>query len=469
MPQSVPNGWASDSSLTNLLPSTPQGEVPIKSELTYNGNKYAVITNSKGEYKVFLGGTGILNQQIGESAEVYKSTVSGELDGGIAWSRPDTKTLIGGTAGMSELKSIAERQVSQGLSKYLTADDVNNLQNPGLKSSTQDAIQSQTEPLNFNIVDPNNELFDITAKDFQKDTKFNADYLTYPESLKSTNQNRINITQRRYVSSISALGENNSLFNPRFNQPVIEGQQEFLGTVVLPMPNNISEANSTGWGENSLSTLASQVMNASFGVVKSVGSGDIFGGTQKATDALKNFASDAEKKQYIRQLLTLNAAASVTKFLGINIDPEAYRSRATGTVINPNLELLFNGPKLRSFGFEFKMIPRSEKEATNIRYILKFFKKGMAAKRGTTGEGYFLGAPNVFDIEFKGSEKNIGKIKTCALQTFNVNYTPDGVYAAFKDSQPISVVMQLGFTELTPIYNDNYDESADSVGWDNQN
>lgn len=322
------------------------------------------------------------------------------------------------------------------------------------------------EALNFGIVDPNNELFSVTSQDFQEDNPIKPENLIYPISSNSS-QNRINITQRRYVSAIDSLGENNNIFNPRFNQPAT--QEEFLGTVVLPMPNNISESNSTGWGENSLSTLAAQVMTGALGVVGNIGAGKILEGGQEAINEMKKLATDASSKKYIKQLLTLNAAASLTKFLGINIDPEAYRSRATGTVINPNLELLFNGPKLRSFGFEFKMIPRSKEEAKNIRYILKFFKKGMAAKRGTTGEGYFLGAPNVFDIEFKGSEKNIGKIKTCALQSFNVNYTPDGVYAAFNDSQPISVVMQLAFTELTPIYNDNYDENIDSVGWDNQN
>ena len=124
------------------------------------------------------------------------------------------------------------------------------------------------------------------------------------------------------------------------------------------------------------------------------------------------------------------------------------------------------------------MTPRSQKEARNIRYILKFFKKGMAAKRNFTDPqaAYFLGAPNVFDIQFKSDSSgkeitSIGKIKTCALQQCVVNYTPDGFYAAYQDSkaggsQPISVLIQLAFTELTPLYNDNYDESIDTVGYD---
>jgi hypothetical protein len=37
-------------------------------------------------------------------------------------------------------------------------------------------------------------------------------------------------------------------------------------------------------------------------------------------------------------------------------------SRATGQVINPNLELLFNGPQLRPFSFTFKLAARSKEE-----------------------------------------------------------------------------------------------------------
>ena len=103
----------------------------------------------------------------------------------------------------------------------------------------------------------------------------------------------------------------------------------------------------------------------------------------------------------------------------------------------------------------------------------------MAPKRSSTSNTpYFLGAPNVFDIKFKGGSGgsstelvSIGSIKTCALQRCVVNYTPDGFYSAFMDntvgSQPIAVTMQLAFTELTPLYNEYYDLSnEDSVGFD---
>ena len=33
--------------------------------------------------------------------------------------------------------------------------------------------------------------------------------------------------------------------------------------------------------------------------------------------------------------------------------------RSTGSILNPNMELLFQGPQLRDFTFQFKLSPRS--------------------------------------------------------------------------------------------------------------
>lgn len=326
--------------------------------------------------------------------------------------------------------------------------------------------------------------FGITVKDFQEDGKYDNSFLKYPISM-NKGQDRIMFVQKRYVApDILVNGKVNTdkikagnLSTDRFS----DSKQDILGTVTLPMPNDISETNVTAWGEDSLSSLAALVGGAALSGVDELSSGNVPGTVDEIMNLIKTATGTGPASEIIQQLLTLNAAAAVTNKAGININAEAFRSRITGTAINPNLELLFQGPKLRSFGFQFKMIPRSEKEAERIRRIIKFFKKGMAPKRSKTAEAaYFLGAPNIFDIHFRAGEDestgwdndlaSIGKIKTCALQQCLVNYTPDGFYAAFQDSkvrsQPIAVTMQLAFTELTPLYNDNY-IIGDSVGWDN--
>lgn len=311
-------------------------------------------------------------------------------------------------------------------------------------------------------------------KEFKDENKFGRikEFLKYPSSIDS-GQDRILIEQIAYVTSGITAKNNNisdigNLLGNRESQ--FQAKQDILGTVYLPIPNELSETNSTGWGESSLSTISAALMGNAAGVAQALANAKPGEVVKKVIELGKDLGS-AQVSNRLSQYLTANAAASILKMGGINVDPEAYISRVTGTAVNPNLELLFNGPKLRQFGFTFKMTPRNSDEAKNIRSIVKFFKKGMAPRRSQkAATSVFLGTPNVFRLRFmSGSSEigGIGKIKTCALVSCSVNYTPEGFYAAYDDpnsnSQPIATVLQLAFTELTPIYNDEYDGEGDGA------
>ena len=320
---------------------------------------------------------------------------------------------------------------------------------------------------------PNSALEDL-SKNFENKPFKNQNWLRYPENINS-NQDRIIISQINFVAA--SLEPENVFAGSLQNREGQFAKQESLGQVILPIPNELSEANSTGWGDDSLSTIAAALMKGGAASFEDFAEGKIFTAAGGLGETLTAATNNPAVGNRVKQFLATKAAAGLLNKGGITINPEAFITRATGSAINPNLELLFQGPKLRQFGFSFKMAPRSEEEARNIRYIIKFFKKGMSPKRSTQSEfSVFLGTPNVFKIQFKSSEssadlRSIGQIKTCALINFTVNYTPDGLYAAYKDfaaggSQPVAVTMNLAFSELTPIFNDNY-EDTDSVGPDN--
>ena len=134
--------------------------------------------------------------------------------------------------------------------------------------------------------------------------------------------------------------------------------------------------------------------------------------------------------------------------------------------MNPNLELLFGGPQLRTFSFNFDFAPNTAKEADVVRQIQRWFKQGMLpARSGTTGrpQSLFLGSPNVFRIAYKNRGrriKSLNVIKICALTTCQIDFTPDGTYQSYEDtrafSQPVRSTMGLTFNELTPIFRDDY-------------
>ena len=76
----------------------------------------------------------------------------------------------------------------------------------------------------------------------------------------------------------------------------------------------------------------------------------------------------------------------------------------------------------------------------------------------------FLGSPNVFRLRYRTKQKDrikgLPMHKICALTTCEINYAPDNVYQSYDDSKagssPIRTVMNLNFTELTPVFANDY-------------
>ena len=151
--------------------------------------------------------------------------------------------------------------------------------------------------------------------------------------------------------------------------------------------------------------------------------------------------------------------------IGINVDVDQFITIQTGAAINPNLELLFGGPQLRTFSFNFNFAPESPEEAVMVRKIQRWFRQGMLPTRSHTSASstLFLGSPNVFRLQYKNRNrriKGLNVIKICALTACQIDFTPDGTYQSYEDqdsvSMPVRSTMGLTFNELTPIFKDDY-------------
>jgi len=263
---------------------------------------------------------------------------------------------------------------------------------------------------------------------------------------------------------------------------------EFLGIVKLPMPNNVTDSNNVSWGDDNMNNLsAAATADVVQNLDKYIGAsatgglvGAILGGNAQqgaalgAQGALLYKLLGSAGSQSAQALLKTAGASKVLSMAGFSVSPESILARGFGVVPNSNLELLFNSPTLREFSFQYRMSPRSEPEAREINNIIRFFKQGMAAKKqnsisgnptyGSAGSAsYFLGTPNVFQLQYKTSGgnpiKGVNRIKTCALTGFAMNYTADGNWSAYDEGQPVSVIMNMSFKELEPIYDTDYQEN----------
>ena len=126
------------------------------------------------------------------------------------------------------------------------------------------------------------------------------------------------------------------------------------------------------------------------------------------------------------------------------------------------MELLFNNVTLRTFRFSFKLAPRDPNEATVVKSIIRTFKKNMAAQKAKSD--VFLKTPNIFKLTYRKGNQNhpfLHRFKDCALSDMSVQYTGDNVYATYQDGTPVSMIMNLTFKELVPIYSEDYDKDDD--------
>ena len=251
---------------------------------------------------------------------------------------------------------------------------------------------------------------------------------------------------RKLTSSLGQFG---------FGDRSLEGRGS-LGSVVLPVPSGIADSNGCDWGSDKMNALEIAAGIAAIQGIK----GDFEGAVNTASNAVGTATGPGagDVKTAIASLMAGAATGTGSQLL----------ARTAGAVINPNMELLFNGPVLRDFSFTYTLSARSKEEAESIIKIIRFFKQGMSPIKSNSN--LFLKAPHTFRIQYKlrGEQDHpfIGTVKECALKTCAVQYTPQVPYATFHDGVMASYQMTLSFTELEPVFNNDYeDDNEQSLGF----
>jgi hypothetical protein len=288
--------------------------------------------------------------------------------------------------------------------------------------------------------------------------------LRYPQKSIGKNDDYLEIGVIEYVPPGFETGVNNLKLATGTEK---NSKQKARQTIQLPIPSNIGDTNQVNWGDDSLNPLAAfsaEQFN------KFLGSAGFGGGIQGLITNTINTGKAVLTQGGGQDLIKNQFTSSLINSLGANTSPEGLLSRASGSVLNPNLELLFSGVNLRSFQFDFDFAPRDEKESNVVKEIIRIFKISMAPRTGSNieGAGLFIKAPNVFLLKYKSGNQDhpyLNKFKPCALTSMGMNYTGSGSYATYADKTPVHMKLSLSFTELNPIYNEDYKDTDIGVGY----
>ena len=334
-----------------------------------------------------------------------------------------------------------------------TSDDAAELaaENAGTTTPEDAGNAGPEEPLRLvypeRMMESATDYLSIAIFDYAKDTS------------KETSKNPINLTAR--------ADEIEKILSDSSNESYVEKAKKLQKNsryIILPIPQSVSDSVAVDYASDTINPLQVAGLNATKDFMLD-GKIDVGKIKTQVTNILSKDGQNILTDQNINLLATALSGKAINQ-LGANVSVSSLISRSQGLILQSNLELLFSGVQLRSFPFIFDFAPRDADEAETVRKIIRTIKASMSPRRGEY-PGLFIQSPKLFKFAYchRGREHPfLNKMKTGFLTSMNVDYTASGTYATYDDGTPVHMRMTLQFTEMNPIYAEDYNSPAAGLG-----
>lgn len=211
-------------------------------------------------------------------------------------------------------------------------------------------------------------------------------------------------------------------------------QRKGKGSVTLPLPMNLSDANHLEYQPFSLTSAATSIAGGIGDVVGGLGRvASMFGikNTKNAPDAVSDFTSKFSSGAGAVQKLAETTGA------------------LTGIALNTHQTLKFVQPTLKQHSFSWKLVPSSKEEAQAIHTLIQYIKSRIYPK----ADGLTFSYPNLVNVYMYNGDK-LYFFKPAYVTGFSVNHTTEGGPAFHKDGYPVSTQIDMNITE-TAVWTQN--------------
>ena len=270
-------------------------------------------------------------------------------------------------------------------------------------------------------------------------------FLKYPQQLNEGQVDYMTFTPHAYETNESgALG-------PQTGE-----------TVILYMPNSTPSASTkNNWGEFNAAGPAGAAMRGLFagGTEAIMGYGTEGFDEQGFIDKVK--AQAEATGENAAPIVKQGILDTVSGMFGYQ--PNALLSYSRGEVYNPNIELVYQSPVLRSFAFAFQFIPKSPGETQSIHRIIKHFRTYSSPQ----DKGGFYKIPDVWVVKYmsNGEEnKNMTAFKRMVCRDVSVQHNAStNMHQSFNDGMPVSTTLGLDFQEVDIILRDDHEGEEASL------
>jgi hypothetical protein len=232
--------------------------------------------------------------------------------------------------------------------------------------------------------------------------------------------------------------------------------------IILYMPEDIQSQFGAGWNGAGFGAAAAGML----GIAGSINKQKDFGALVQA--GVSSFPGALKAATFNAFTQAINAIA------GANISLNQALGTTTGTIINPNVELAYEAPKLRTFSLKFKLVPRTSGEARQIRAICNRFKKAMLP--GFGGQALFgassetanlITVPDLCQVSFMNGgniHRYLPQYKLCGITDVNINYTAAGAYATVgSEGAPMATELTVSFLESKLVFSEEVQEDGTGI------
>jgi hypothetical protein len=220
-------------------------------------------------------------------------------------------------------------------------------------------------------------------------------------------------------------------------------------TIHLPLPANLEDSLSLGWGSVKMGPGVEMAGDAASGKLsEAVAAGVDFGiengasvGIGLAGHALAGLVS--AKSQITSNMI--NDATNDASAQGKNFTTNLLQRG--GKSLNPVLTMQFSNPDFKTHVFKWKFSPESATESTTLANIINAIE--YQSKPSGKNGGVFFGYPSIATVKIVTGTNFLYNIQQCVVTNYRVNYTPLGIPSFFAGtSAPVSVELEIHLTEI---------------------
>jgi hypothetical protein len=223
----------------------------------------------------------------------------------------------------------------------------------------------------------------------------------------------------------------------------------------LPIPSSLQDSYGIEVSAPSFATFnaIADVAGAAFGEQSSL----LAAGKSKLEQIGASINSGTMTKSKIVELVSQAVALAPG-----SSDLQKYAQATTGVVRNPHVTTIFDGVKLKSFEFTWRLSPRSEAEAQKMNQMVNYIKGYMHPAILNGSAGFALDYPYIATINFSGLPAEVTPFVNDSFITgMAINSTAGGA-AFFRDGQPVTTDLTLTFQEINIRTREDFGYSSNS-------